>query len=97
MPSEQLSLQPTEIMQRALKSIGDHSDGLNENRLFLHFMGELLRTASAAAQQVNYEWFESVLLQFDNFKTEVEEGLSNNQAREGTTNKEFRQLGLLDN
>jgi hypothetical protein len=48
-----------------LDSPTDHSD----NKLFLHFMGELLQTASAPqnGNGVNYDWFADALAHFDDF------------------------------
>ena len=95
-PCDSLSLLPHEIMARALESIGIRGNGVNENRLFLHFMGELLRTACATAEKVNYEWFENVLLHFDNFRIEVEISQSKNEGESEQTDKSFQQLRLLE-
>lgn len=91
-----LSLLPHEIMIRALQSIEGRFNGDNENRLFLHFMGELLRTACATPERINYEWFESVLLHFDNFKVEVDILQNNNQVNKENRNLQFHQLRLLE-
>ena len=59
---------PIEILRRAMSQLDsptDHSD----NKLFLHFMGELLQTASAPqnGNGVNYDWFADALAHFDDF------------------------------
>ena len=69
----ELSPDPTEVLHRAIQdinSIGDNSD----NKLFLHFMGELLRTASSIQNRslVNYDWFSESLTHFDDFLETIE-------------------------
>lgn len=93
--TEILSQTPREILLRALESVGTRSNGVNENRLFLHFMGELLRTASSASEEVEFEWFEDVLLHFDDFKDEVGLLKLNGETKQDSIN--FRQLSLIDN
>jgi len=46
----------------------------NDGRLFLHFMGELLRTASSIKEKekVNYDWFADSLMHFDDFLANVD-------------------------
>jgi adenine-specific DNA methylase len=89
-----LNLLPHEIMARAFESLGNRSNGVNENRLFLHFMGELLRTACATAEPVNYKRFENVLLHFDSFKVEI--ARSSNEDKNDQSNKYFQQLKLFE-
>lgn len=95
-PFDNLSLLPHEIMLRALESVGTRNNGVNENRLFLHFMGELLKTAGTAVEKLNYEWFENALLHFDNFKIEVEISQNQNEGESEQANKSFQQLRLFD-
>ncbi len=66
-------LDPNEIMERAVETIHARNADLNENKLFLHFMGELLKTASNNIETVDFEWFERFLLQFDQFKNNVKD------------------------
>lgn len=47
-------------------------DGASENRIFLYFMGELLRVASIMQPALGYEDFESALLHFDQWQAEFE-------------------------
>jgi len=89
-----LSQLPRDIMLRALESLGIQNNSVNENRLFLYFMGELLKTASTASEIFNYEWFENVLLHFDNFKIEV--GLMKITREIKQKDKSFQQLRLLE-
>lgn len=68
MSSTPLTSLPADILHRAMNELNvpaDHSD----NKLFLHFMGELLRTASASqnGNSVNYDWFANALTHFDDF------------------------------
>jgi hypothetical protein len=68
MSSVSLTLPPADILHRAMNELNapaDHSD----NKLFLHFIGELLRTASASqnGNGVSYDWFADALTHFDDF------------------------------
>jgi flagellar biosynthesis/type III secretory pathway chaperone len=68
MSSAPLTSLPADILHRAMNELNvpaDHSD----NKLFLHFMGELLRTASASqnGNGINYDWFANALTHFDDF------------------------------
>lgn len=65
-PSTPLSLDPGDILRRAEDDFGKELSP-TENKLFLHFMGELLRTASASNEKVTYEWFYNSLIYFDLF------------------------------
>ncbi|MBI3915251.1 MAG: hypothetical protein HY327_13825 [Chloroflexi bacterium] len=67
-PANATDSTPADVLRRAMKGLNspaDHSD----NKLFLHFMGELLRTASESqnGNGVNYEWFANALVHFDDF------------------------------
>jgi putative DNA methylase len=63
------NLEPSAVLQGTIHELGsdvaDHSD----NKLFLHFMGELLKTASSAQEKhiVDYHWFSEALTHFDDF------------------------------
>ena len=68
MSSTPVTSLPADILHRAMNELNvpaDHSD----NKLFLHFMGELLRTASASqnGSSVDYAWFANALTHFDDF------------------------------
>ena len=93
-PFDVLSLIPREIMLRALESVGSRNKCINENKLFLHFMGELLKTAGTAVEKLSYEWFENVLLHFDNFKTEVENSKSQNESEQTNQSQQLRLLEI---
>lgn len=93
LPSPIRSLLPSDILRRAigeLPRVADHSD----NRLFLHFMGELLRTASAQpnASSVDYNWFADALTHFDDFLATIERDQNTTEYMQSKT----RQLRLLE-
>lgn len=90
---EPLSTSPTEILQRAMtpQIKNSHSNG---NKLFLYFMGELLKTASSTTdnKRVDFDWFENALVHFDDFL--ATENISTNKIRYEISKP--RQLRLLD-
>jgi adenine-specific DNA methylase len=63
---ETLSLSPADALERAVRVVGHYENG-SRNLVFLHFVGELLRSASSSTQDArpSYEWFESALDLFD--------------------------------
>jgi adenine-specific DNA methylase len=63
-----LAPSPADILRRAMNGLNSPSDH-SDSKLFLHFMGELLRTASASqnGNGVNYDWFADALTHFDDF------------------------------
>lgn len=61
-----LSSDPVDILRRAREHFAKEMLP-NENKLFLHFMGELLRTASVSREPVTYQWFYNSLVYFDLF------------------------------
>lgn len=71
--TEPFSLSPADILRRAMQELDTVADS-SDNKLFLHFMGELLRTASAVhnGNGVNYDWFANALTHFDDFLETVE-------------------------
>lgn len=87
---DRLSLDPQDIMSRALESVGTRDKGVNENKLFLHFMGELLKTAGTSAEVLDYDWFENVLLHFEDFKEKV--GYAKDHGLIRTTNQGRREM-----
>jgi hypothetical protein len=66
-PFDPLSLSLDEVVQRTMESLPLEASNGSRNRLFLHFMGELLKAASAGwdTHRVTYEWFNEALTQFD--------------------------------
>jgi len=90
---EPLSTSPTEILQRVMtpQIKNSHSNG---NKLFLYFMGELLKTASSTTdnKRLDFDWFENALVHFDDFL--ATENISTNKIRYEISKP--RQLRLLD-
>ncbi|MBD3305590.1 DUF1156 domain-containing protein [candidate division KSB3 bacterium] len=70
-PFGPLSPSPQDVLTRVIEHLDSGLATSSDNRLFLHFMGELLKTASALheKQQKNYEWFTHALAHFDDFLT----------------------------
>lgn len=66
-PFESLSISPTDILERAIQSLSQNNLNARDNKLFLHFMGELLKTAGAYTGELTYDWFENTLSHFDDF------------------------------
>lgn len=92
-PFEPLPLLTEDILQRAMASPAKNADN-NDNKLFLHFIGELLKTASSTLddQKVDFEWFTNALVHFDDFLATMPR---NTDALEYKVAKP-RQLRLLD-
>lgn len=69
---EVLSLSPADALERAVGVVGYCENG-SRNLVFLHFVGELLRSASSSSQGVrpSYEWFESALHLFDSLEATI--------------------------
>ena len=86
---ETLSMSPADALERAVQVVGHYENG-SRNLVFLHFVGELLRSASSSIQNVqpSYEWFESALDLFDS----LEATLAIEPPREAST----VQLALFD-
>jgi adenine-specific DNA methylase len=87
------STAPAALLQRAVNDLGsipEHSD----NKLFLHFMGELLKSASSVqtGESINYDWFAEALTHFEDFLETVERPGKNDQYSIGQP----RQLRLLE-
>ncbi len=61
------SLTPVELLKRVAGELPPARANGGSNQLFLHFMGELLKVASAAPEKVDYDWFAESLLRFDEF------------------------------
>ncbi|MGQ9900768.1 MAG: DNA methyltransferase [Fimbriimonadales bacterium] len=76
-PFEALSLSPAEALERATTVISQHSNG-SRNGIFLHFVGELLRSASCSTESTlpSEEWFRTSLELFDTISPSVEERTS---------------------
>lgn len=73
-PFESLSLPPEEVLKRAFDDLSSTVSENNDNKLFLYFMGELLRTASSIQdnEKVNYSWFAEALTHFDAFLANID-------------------------
>lgn len=65
-PFEVLSASPADALERAMQVVGFYENG-NRTLVYLHFIGELLRSASCACDetQPSYSWFEAALDMFD--------------------------------
>lgn len=74
LPFEPLTSSPADIMERATMALPLKVMNGNDGRLFLHFMGELLRTASSIKEkkEINYGWFADSLMHFDDFFANVD-------------------------
>ncbi|MCK6625740.1 MAG: hypothetical protein L6R45_11265 [Anaerolineae bacterium] len=94
MEFEPLSLIPTEVLERAMNDLGSQVSSNSDNKLFLHFMGELLRTASSApeSESVDYNWFVEALIHFDDFLATVERP----ETADTQDMIKFQQLHLLE-
>ncbi len=68
-PFEPPSLQPEEVLQRAINDLSSGVSDSSDNKLFLHFMGELLKATSSIQddKSVSYNWFAEALAHFDVF------------------------------
>jgi len=66
LPYTVLSPSPSEALERAVQIAGSYGNG-SKTLLFLHFVGELLRTASCTPEDMppSYEWFEAALDLFE--------------------------------
>ena len=60
------ALSLNEVVQRVMDDLPAEESNGGKNKLFLHFMGELLKAASAAwdTQEVTYEWLAEALTHF---------------------------------
>jgi putative DNA methylase len=66
--------EPAEVLHRTILSLKDEVSSNSNNKLFLHFMGELLKTASSLTNDnaVHYDWFSEALTHFDDFLVTVD-------------------------
>jgi adenine-specific DNA methylase len=64
-----LTTEPTAILRRTVDELQSDIADYSDNKLFLHFMGELLKTASSAQKSdvTDYNWFSEALTHFDDF------------------------------
>lgn len=69
--SPPLSLQPQDVLNRVIEDLHSGISTSSDNKLFLHFMGELLKTASSLQEKrkISYDWFAQALAHFDDFLT----------------------------
>jgi adenine-specific DNA methylase len=93
-PVEPLSIEPIEVLQRTAENLTDKTSKNSDYELFLHFMGELLRTAGSDSNRdkLNYDWFTEALTHFNDFAADLK------RSREAITYQvnEPRQLRLLE-
>lgn len=94
-PFASLSQAPLDILERAAQSLTQNDDHATDNKLFLHFMGELLKTAGTSPSPLTYAWFENTLLHFDDFLIKIK-GPKNGTASPTYTVQSFEQLRLLE-
>ena len=68
-PDSSFSIEPSAILQRTVHDLDSEVTDNSDNKLFLHFMGELLKAASSVKENnvVNYNWFSEALTHFDDF------------------------------
>jgi len=97
MPFKRPSMSLDEIVQRAIENmpIDEVLSSSNRNVLFLHFMGELLKTVSATwdIHKVTYEWFARAISCFDKLMlNNIQKIQKQNQKPE---NSKFIQLKLF--
>lgn len=73
-PFAPLGLSPEKVLQRAIKDLPSGVPNNSDNKLFLHFMGELLRTTSSIqdGKDATYNWFAEALAHFDVFLTNID-------------------------
>ena len=93
-PFESLSSQPEQVLQRVINDLPSGISDNSDNKLFLHFVGELLRTASSIQDDktVSYNWFAEALAHFDVFLTNIERSKDTTQYEASKP----RQLRLLE-
>jgi len=89
MPCEFPPTSLVDVARRAIVHLPDERNNGGENKLFLRFMGDLLRAASAACEtrEVSYEEFVNAVTQFDIYLA----GQKSDQGREPSD----RQLALF--
>jgi putative DNA methylase len=92
-PFKPLSLSLGELVQHAINSLPIEGSNSDKNRLFLYFVGELLKAASVAWQvtDVTYEWFAGVLSHFEDLAA----GRLVNAVREESGRSDSAQLELI--
>lgn len=85
-----LSLIPSDILNRVIKYLPSELSKNNDSILFLYFMGELLRTASTKTDDISidYKWFSNALEHFDDY-LEKNANVGNNIDNKISKNKQF--------
>lgn len=88
-PYQRVSHAPAEALERAVQVVGHYQNG-TRNLVFLHFVGELLRSASCGWDDMvpSYDWFRSALELFDSQIDQL--------AIEGDGRREAIQLALFE-
>jgi adenine-specific DNA methylase len=91
-PFEPLPLSLSEAVQRAMDGLPVETSNGSKNRVFLRFMGELLKEASAVwdTQTVTYEWFSEALTHFDDIIAQHIQVAPENQVNETHTTEQLR-------
>jgi putative DNA methylase len=90
-----LSTHPQQILDRVIHELHAGIATSSGNKLFLHFMGELLKTASSVQEHgdIHYEWFAQALTHFDDFLMTRVQTASDHEYQ----NPQPLQLRLLEN
>lgn len=72
--TESFSLSPAAVLKRVTDDLLSDGSGDSDNKLFLHFMGQLLKTASSVRETegITYHWFAEALSYFDNSLSNAE-------------------------
>jgi len=72
LPCIPVSIEPSAILKRTLEKLNSDVATHSDNKLFLYYMGELLKTAGASQDRtVNYHWFSEALGHFDGFLKKI--------------------------
>lgn len=85
LPFQPLAHTPTDALQRAQQVVGQYGNGVR-NLLYLHFVGELLRSASCAETgwEPTAEWFEAAIRAFEEVYARTPAPLQDPQAEQLT-------------
>jgi hypothetical protein len=72
MPKGQSTLLDS-ILGKTIDRLPANSRSRTRNRLFLYFMGEVIKSASSSSQQkdITYEWFSKTLSHFDEIAKDI--------------------------
>ena len=72
-PCSMPGAKPSDVLLRTVEKLNSDIISSSDSKLFLHFMGELLKTAGLASENgmPDYEWFSESLAHFDDFLATV--------------------------